>query len=614
MPAHDQLCYRESGRNRFGGRKPLKRFFRGLLCGIVLTVLVAGIGLYGFFGSVGQNDVQTKIFAPALSPEAHPSLEALSARFERSFREVMPRIYLASGYGLANVIVIDAPDGLIMVDTLEGIEAAEGLLPEIRALRKKTGKDVTDIIYTHNHGDHVFGSGVFTSDQQTPVRIWAYENTANRVHDVVGVLRPILFLRSMRQFGSFLSEEDLVNAGIGPFLLVNENSRVYFKEPTQIIEEEAVHLQVAGENLVIRKAEGETPDQLMLYLSDRDVLLPADNYYHAFPNLYAIRGTPYRDVLAWVDSIDEMIGLNASAMIPQHSQPVFGAAAVKAQLTDYRDAIQFVHDQTVRGINKGLMPNEIAGGLKLPPHLAAAPYLQEFYGRVDWASRAIFSGYLGWFSGDPKDLLPLSSEREAALMIELAGGKEQLKQRIAEAMQRGEPQWALVLASHLRASGDADAAEMQALALIALGEREISATGRNYFLTSAAEARGFVIPQPKTWLTPQESLVGIPIRSYLELLQVSLKAEEVLDIEVAYCFNFSEPAEQYTMRIRRGVAVLQSGLAADCIGTLNAPTATFKAIAAKAINPAMALASGALTIEGGVTRFVKFMGNFEKRR
>ena len=566
----------------------MKRFFRGLLCGIVLTVLVAGIGLYGFFNFTAQNDVQTKSFAPVLSPEVHPGLEALSAGFERSFEEVMPGIYLATGYGLANVIVIDAPDGLVMVDTLEGIEAAEGLLPEIRALRKQTGKDVTDIIYTHNHGDHVFGSGVFTSDQQTPVRIWAHENTANRVHDVVGVLRPILFLRSMRQFGSFLSEEDLINIGIGPFLLVNENSRVYFKEPTQIIEEKVVHLQIAGENLVIRQAEGETPDQLMLYLTDRDVLLPADNYYHAFPNLYAIRGTPYRDVLAWVDSIDGMIGLNASA-------------------------IQFVHDQTVRGINKGLMPNDIAGGLQQPPHLAAAPYLQEFYGRVDWASRAIFSGYLGWFSGDPKDLLPLSSKREAALMIELAGGREQLKQRIAEAMQRDEPQWALVLATHLRTSGDPDAAEMQALALIALGEREISATGRNYFLTSAAEARGFVIPQPKTWLTPQESLVGIPIHSYLELLQVSLKAEEVLDIEVAYCFNFSEPAEQYTMRIRRGVAVLQSGLAADCTGTLNAPTATFKAIAAKAINPAMALASGALTIEGGVTRFVKFMGNFEKR-
>ena len=63
-----------------------------------------------------------------------------------------------------------------------------------------------------------------------------------------------------------------------------------------------MRLQIAGETILIREAIGETPDQLMIYLPDRKLLLPADNYYHAFPNLYAIRGTPYRDVLEWAGS------------------------------------------------------------------------------------------------------------------------------------------------------------------------------------------------------------------------------------------------------------------------------------------------------------------------
>ena len=50
-----------------------------------------------------------------------------------------------------------------------------------------------------------------------------------------------------------------------------------------------------------------------------------------------------------------------------------------------RDAIQFVHDQTVRLMNKGLAPREIAARVKLPPHLATHPYLIEYYGTVEWS-------------------------------------------------------------------------------------------------------------------------------------------------------------------------------------------------------------------------------------
>ena len=52
---------------------------------------------------------------------------------------------------------------------------------------------------------------------------------------------------------------------------------------------------------------GETDDQLYVWLPEKRVLMPGDNFYRAFPNLYAIRGTPYRDVRKWISSLDEMI-------------------------------------------------------------------------------------------------------------------------------------------------------------------------------------------------------------------------------------------------------------------------------------------------------------------
>jgi alkyl sulfatase BDS1-like metallo-beta-lactamase superfamily hydrolase len=587
------------------------RFVWGLVCGVVATVAIAGGGLFLLLNSGGSGGGHARIFAPVSADAVNTSLEEHTENFRRSFEEVIPGVYLAIGYGLANVIIIDAPDGLIMVDALESMDAAEGLLPDIRALRERTGKNVTDIIYTHNHADHVFGAGVFVDDQETPVRIWAHEDTEGRVHEVVNVLRPIIFERSMRQFGTFLPAAELENAGIGPFLLTNDATRIDFEAPTNPIDETKVQLEIAGETVLFREARGETDDQLMIYLPDRKLLLPADNYYHAFPNLYAIRGTSYRDVLEWSKSIDRMIELDAEVMIPQHTRPVIGADEIRKRLTDYRDAIQFVHDQTVRRINKGMTPDEIAAELQLPPHLANAPYLQPFYGRVDWAARAVFSGYLGWFSGDPEDLLPLPEGRQAELIIELAGGTDRLKEAIAEAMERGEPEWALVLASHLRAAGDEEAEVLRAAALTALGEREISATGRNYFLTSAAEARGFDIPPVKTWAIPRENLADFPVRPYLEFLQVSLKAEDTLDLEIAYCFAFSDPDQDYTLRIRRGVALLTEERAGDCVGTVSMPSETFKAIAARHTNPAAALASGEMVVEGGLPVFLEFMDHFE---
>ena len=123
------------------------------------------------------------------------------------------------------------------------------------------------------------------------------------------------------------------------------------------------------------------------------------NFYKSFPNLYAIRGTAYRDVTLWVKSLDKMRKLRAQYLVPHHTRPLKGAEKIYETLTNYRDAIQYVHDQTIRWMNKGLTPQAIVEKVKLPNHLAHRPYLREYYGTVQWSVRAIFNGYLGWFHG-----------------------------------------------------------------------------------------------------------------------------------------------------------------------------------------------------------------------
>ena len=76
-------------------------------------------------------------------------------------------------------------------------------------------------------------------------------------------------------------------------------------------------------------------------------------------------------------------------LIPSHSKPIKGAEEISKHLTDYRDAIQFVHDQTVRLINKGMTPDQIAKQITLPEHLKSSPFLKEFYGTPQWSSKNV---------------------------------------------------------------------------------------------------------------------------------------------------------------------------------------------------------------------------------
>ena len=177
----------------------------------------------------------------------------------------------------------------------------------------------------------------------------------------------------------------------------------------------------AGLNVTFLHVPGETPDQVAVWLPDRQVLLPADNIYRAFPNLYAIRGTAARDTVVWADSLRALRHLNAEHLVPSHTRPVSGRQAVRDLLLVYESAIRFVHDQTVRRMNEQRYPDDIARLVRLPATLAGHAHLQEFYGRVDWSAKGVYDGYNGWFSGDPVELLPLSPTERARKMVDVFG-------------------------------------------------------------------------------------------------------------------------------------------------------------------------------------------------
>ena len=556
---------------------------------------------------LGASGCETPPAPPPTPVPANLELGAHSAEFKQEIVEVTDGVHVAIGYGLANSILLEGSDGVVIIDTMESAEAAGPVKVAFDAINPKP---VKAIIYTHNHADHVFGARVFAGDDEPEV--WAHATTADHLDRILNVIRPIIFRRSMRQFGNYLPADQFINCGIGPRLLNDATTTPALLRPTHTFDGERTSIRVAGLDIELVHAPGETADQIFVWLPANKVLLPGDNYYKSFPNLYAIRGTAHRDVMDWVTSLDEMRALEPEFLVPSHTRPVSGAEEIRTVLTDYRDAIQYVHDQTVRLMNLDLGPDEIVARVKLPWHLASKAYLREYYGRVDWSVRAIFDGYLGWFGGDATDLAPLDTRARAERMAKLAGGADALLQHARAAMSDEDYAWALDLTSAILGldleRGRDEAGAIRAEALRKLGASQLSANARNYYLTQALEAEGAITitpPEPST--APADLLASFPVGNFLRAMSVNLDAEKSEDIDTIVGFRFPDVDEEYTLHVRRGVAEVQPRFPVAPDITVTTDSTVWKEILANKRNAAAAIATGDVDVEGGRIALARFL-------
>ena len=403
-------------------------------------------------------------------------LRSHSAEFRREVIKVTNGVWVAVGFSDANSVLIEGDGGSIVVDTTSDVEDARAVKAEFAKL---STAPVRAIIYTHSHPDHTGGGGVFAGNDGP--EILAHRLLVDRVPDVGRNGRD-----GGDQFGSTLPDALFINAGTGLEFGRHPAPSAYVA-PTRTFSGDRLDLTIAGVRLQLFHTPGETRENVAVWLPDRRVLLPGDDFYRSFPNLYAIRGARLRPIEQWIASLGLMVDLGADHLVPGHTRPVLGSANVRAALTTYRDGIKSVLDQTLEGMKKGERPDELVQHLTLPPALAASPYLQEFYGTVAWSVRAIYADYAGWFDGNPTKLFPLPEKDRAARVTELAGGREQVLSRARLALASKDFQWAAELTDYVLAidDGNVEAKRLKAAALGELGERQISAIARNYYLSAA---------------------------------------------------------------------------------------------------------------------------------
>jgi len=407
-------------------------------------------------------------------------LRGHSAEFRREMIKVTDGVWVAVGFSDANSALIVGDGGSIVVDTTSDADDAKTVKAEFAKL---STAPVRAIIYTHSHPDHTGGAGIFAGNGHP--EIFAHQLFVDRVPDVGRNGRD-----GGDQFGSTLPDALFINAGTG-LEFGRHPAPTASVAPTRTFSGDRLDLTIARVRVQLLHTPGETRENVAVWLPERRVLLPGDDFYKSFPALYAIRGARLRPIDQWIASLGVMIELGADYLVPGHTRPVVGSANVRAALTTYRDGIRSILDQTLEGMKKGERPDELVQHVALPAALADSPYLQEFYGTVAWSVRAIYSDYAGWFDGNPTKLFPLPENDRAARVIELAGGREQVLARARRALAGKDFQWAAELADYVlaREEGNVEARRLKAAALGELGERQVSAIARNYYLSAAQYLR-----------------------------------------------------------------------------------------------------------------------------
>lgn len=326
-----------------------------------------------------------------------------------------------------NVYLVNTPAGSVVIDT-----AMADLAPEAKTLLspEKHGP-VKYIVLTHGHADHIGGISLWKESDTQIIAQRNYYEFVNYVARLDGFFAP-------RNAAAFRRPPKAAGPWVGDYGA---------KVDATILFDEKYSFTVGGIEFDLFSTPGETPDHLTVWIPAYKAAFIGDNYSgvgipepNSFPNLYAIRGTKPRWALDWIKSLDTVLALKPEIVLNGHGDPIVGNAEITRRLKRYRDAIEYVHDETVKGMNAGKDVYTLMQEIKLP----ASYNLNEVFGKVSWSVRGIYDGYAGWYDMNPATMFELPPSSIYPDLVKLAGADAVVRLAV-EKVAAGKPVEALHL-------------------------------------------------------------------------------------------------------------------------------------------------------------------------
>jgi alkyl sulfatase BDS1-like metallo-beta-lactamase superfamily hydrolase len=529
--------------------------------------------------------------------------------FTRRLCAVTDNVWCVVGNGLSNQTFVEGPDGLIVIDTGESNEEMADALADVRKL---TNAPIAAVIYSHFH--YISGTqALFDAGADPGLPIWSHEGVLSNIQRQAGEVGPISISGLIHQFGILLPDEGpdaLVGVGIGKEFRSSDHAPFTngFIPPTETFNE-PVTTTLAGLIVELTPAPSDADDSITIWFPELGVCVN-NLVWPALFNVFPIRGEEYRDPRVLLTGFDHIIGLDAEHLVGTHGPPTSGKDRIRDEVTRSRDAVQFMWDQTVRGINLGMTFGELTEFVQLPD-LYTESYLQsQHYGLVEHHVRQIHIGLRGWFDGDEATLFPVPPVDRARRLIEGFGGAQDVRAQADAALADDDLRWALELSTWLVRADDSSQPDRDRLAAVlrAVGRRTTAANIRNWCLTRARHLdRSLDTDRFRSHRFARSQLLNGPANASLHLLRVMLNPAlcERADRHVRLEFRDARSG----LHVRNGVAVPTDGDGAALV--LSLERSTWADVLTGVQTVAEAINSGDIHVTGDEDGVIEFFSWFD---
>ncbi|KXF52065.1 alkyl sulfatase [Rhodococcus sp. SC4] len=509
-------------------------------------------------------------------PTVHPSLWRQSRLCVRQgLFEVTDGIYQIRGLDLSNMTLVEGDTGVVVIDPLISAETAAAGLSLYRAQRGD--RPVTGVIFSHCHIDHFGGvKGITTEDDVAAGRCpilapagFVEHAVAENVYAGTAMAR-----RSAYMYGAALPRgpRGAVGAGLGPTTSTGTPTLI---TPTVDIDHTGQTETVDGVRIEFQLTPGtEAPSEMNFYFPDRRALCMAENATHTLHNLLTLRGALVRDPHVWAKYLTESINRYAArtdVLFASHHWPTWGTDRLTEFLSVQRDLYGYLHDQTLRALNKGATGIEIAESIELPPKVAQAWHTHGYYGSVSHNVKAIYQRYMGWFDGNPAKLWEHPPVESARRHVEFMGGVDETLRKARESYAAGDFRWvAQVLNYVIFAEPDnAEAKALQADTLEQLGYGSENGTWRNFFLMGAYELRNGSVGTPIVTASPDIS-AALTVEQAFDAIALRVDGPRAWSADLTIDWNVKDEGVVHRAQLHNGVLVHF-----DVDGEMPAPDAAF---------------------------------------
>ncbi len=547
---------------------------------------------------------------PEVPATVNPSLwRQARLNMHHGLFQVTDGIYQVRGFDISNMTILEGERGIVVIDPLISAEVARAALDLYTSHRGS--RPVTAVVYSHSHTDHYGGARGVVDEADVRagrVEIWAPDRFMQEVVSENVLAGTAMVRRAQFQFGATLPRgpRGQVDAGLGK---ATSRGTVTLIPPTRLVRAPIETHRLDGVEVVFQLTpETEAPAEMHMFYPALRALNLAENATHNLHNTYPIRGAQARDANAWAKYLDEArdrFARHADVVFAQHHWPVWGRPRLLDFLARQRDLYKYLHDQTVRLMNHGLKPAEIAERLALPKSLASTWHVRGYYGTISHNAKAIYQRYLGWYDGHPAGLNPLPPVERGRKYVEYMGGAEAVIRRARADFARGEYRFVAEAMSHVvfADAANMEARQLGAEALEQLGYAAESATWRNAYLLGARELRADVPPPVARAPVSPDVVRAMSLDHFFDYLAVRIDADKAEGRRLVINWVFPDVDQRYVSNLEHCALTSLANRRSDAAdATVTLDRAVLDRLVLRELTLAEAVQQGLVAVEGDAGR------------